>query len=174
MSRALVIGLAALFLVGLLALGWAWPFLGTARASSLSLQVGASEVVEVLRLKVPAEQRGCWLQAEALSWDPWLRQQTGYQGRQLFWDAKRQEGVLLIGWARRADWQAITPESVAVVQSRFEADARRCLGLKDARPPQAEAAQPEGTLDSSNNPFPLISSEEWLPELTGDPLDPQR
>ncbi|NQV10710.1 MAG: TIGR03792 family protein [Cyanobacteria bacterium] len=163
MSRALVIGLTALFLVGLLGLGWARPFLRTARASSLPPEGGASDVVEVLRLKVPAEQRGCWLQAEALSWDPWLRQQTGYQGRQLLWDPKRQEGVLLISWARRADWQAITAESVAVVQSRFEADARRCLGLQ-------QGSSEEG----SGNPFPLISSDELLPELAGDPLPPQR
>jgi len=65
---------------------------------------------EVLRLKVPAEQRGCWLAGRSAELDPWLRRQTGSGAGKLFWDAKRQEGVLLIGWARRANWQAVTAE----------------------------------------------------------------
>jgi len=47
-DRALVMRLARCFLVGSAGSGWAWPFLGTAGPAALSLQVGASEWVEVL------------------------------------------------------------------------------------------------------------------------------
>jgi uncharacterized protein (TIGR03792 family) len=150
MSRAVLIGLAALLLIGL----WlGLPLLRPAATSALppgssGLRLGESGVVEVLRLKVPDAQRSCWSQAEALSWDPWLRQQAGYRGRELLWDAKRQEGVLLIGWSRQADWDAIPAAQLEALQALFEAEARRCLALEEG----------------AANPFPLLSSGALLPE----------
>ena len=69
-------------------------------------------VVEHLRVKVPAEARQAWLEAERGSWDPWLKQQPGYLGRDLLWDPECEEGTLLIRWASRDQWKAIPLEEV--------------------------------------------------------------
>ncbi len=95
-------------------------------------------VVEQLRLRVPAGAVEAWLEAERGSWGPWLARQAGFLDRQLLWDAERQEATLLIRWASRAQWQAISAEEVARVQARFEALARQATGI------------PQG------NPFPLV------------------
>ncbi|WP_225867303.1 TIGR03792 family protein [Cyanobium sp. PCC 7001] len=103
-----------------------------------------SEVVEVLRLQVPARSRQAWLEAEQASWEPWLARQEGFLGRQLFWDPQREEGLLLIRWASRGQWKAISPEAVGAVQERFEQHARQLTG-------------------SRTNPFPLLDEAELQP-----------
>jgi uncharacterized protein (TIGR03792 family) len=105
---------------------------------------GQSEVVEVLRLRVPAAAREAWLTAERASWEPWLAGQDGFLGRQLFWDPQRQEGLLLIRWASRAQWKAIPADTVQAVQERFERHACRLTG-------------------SAANPFPLVFEAELQP-----------
>ena len=102
-------------------------------------------VVEHLRVKVPAEARQAWLEAERGSWEPWLAQQPGFLDRQLLWDAEREEGTLLIHWASREQWKAIPSTQVQAVQQRFEALARQASGL------------------SQGNPFPLIFEGELAP-----------
>ena len=92
------------------------------------------EVVEHLRLKVPSEARQAWLIAEQASWDPWLRRQPGFLGRDLYWDAERQEGVLLIRWETQQAWDAIPREEIERVQEDFEACARRALGHEEGNP----------------------------------------
>lgn len=87
----------------------------------------AVEVVEHLRVKVPAGAREAWLAAEQRTWEPWLEAQPGFLGRDLLWDSAREEGILLIHWASREQWQAIPGEEVQRVQERFEACARRLL-----------------------------------------------
>ena len=57
----------------------------------------AAAVVEVLQMPVNAQQRQCWLEAEASQWEPWLEQQDGYRGRDLLWDPERQQAVVLVG-----------------------------------------------------------------------------
>jgi uncharacterized protein (TIGR03792 family) len=104
-------------------------------------------VVEHLRLRVPAEAREAWLEAEQLTWDPWLRRQKGYGGREVRWHGDRQEGVLLIFWTDRDDWKAITASEVAAIQRGFEARAKACLALAD----------------ESENPFPLVHAGELTP-----------
>lgn len=101
-------------------------------------------VVEHLRLQVPADARDIWIEAELQTWDPWLREQKGFVGREVLWDNRLQEGVLLIHWANRQDWIAIPESIVAVVQQRFEAVAKQMLSL----PAQ------------SANPFPLVYAGE--------------
>jgi uncharacterized protein (TIGR03792 family) len=102
-------------------------------------------VVEHLRVKVPAEARQAWLEAERGSWDPWLKQQPGYLGRDLLWDPEREEGTLLIRWASRDQWKAIPVEELEAVQERFEQLARETTGTQQG------------------NPFPLVFEGELQP-----------
>ena len=102
-------------------------------------------VVEHLRVKVPAEARQAWLEAERGSWDPWLKQQPGYLGRDLLWDPEGEEGTLLIRWASRDQWKAIPLEEVEAVQERFEQLARETTGTQQG------------------NPFPLVFEGELQP-----------
>ena len=102
-------------------------------------------VVEHLRVKVPAEARQAWLEAERGSWEPWLAKQEGYLGRDLLWDAEREEGTLLIRWASREQWKAIPLAEVEAVQERFEQLARQATGTRQG------------------NPFPLVFEGELQP-----------
>jgi uncharacterized protein (TIGR03792 family) len=108
---------------------------------------GAFEVavVEHLRVKVPAEARQAWLEAERGSWEPWLERQPGYLGRDLLWDAEREEGTLLIRWASRDQWKGIPLAELEVVQERFEQLARQATGSRQG------------------NPFPLVFEGELQP-----------
>jgi len=102
-------------------------------------------VVEHLRIKVPAEARQAWLEAERGSWEPWLAEQEGYLGRDLLWDPAREEGTLLIRWASREQWKAIPLAEVEAVQERFEQLARQATGTRQG------------------NPFPLVFEGELQP-----------
>jgi len=123
------------------------PSASAARATGPGGPEGVQiEVVEHLRLKVPAAARQAWLEAEQGSWEPWLQRQAGFLGRQLLWDPEREEGTLLIHWASREQWQAIPPAEVERVQRRFEQLARRHTGRGLA------------------NPFPLTHQGELVPQ----------
>lgn len=120
-------------------------------------------VVEQLRVKVPAGTRGAWLQAEEQSWGPWLQRQDGFLGRDLLWDAEREEGLLLIRWRSRRQWLAIPASEIEATQARFEAAARRALSHNPGERSLARAA----------NPFPLVHAGEleWValtPPLEGE------
>lgn len=91
-------------------------------------------VVEVLRLKVPAADRQAWLDAERQSWEPWLQAQSGFLERRIYWDADSEEGVLLIHWASRHQWQSIAAAEVERVQERFDQLARLGTGRSDPQP----------------------------------------
>ena len=92
-------------------------------------------VIEQLRLAVPASHRELWLQAEASSWQPWLEQQSGFEGRELFWDPQREEGLLLIRWSSREQWKAIPAAEVERVQEVFEAQVNQALERDPAAEP---------------------------------------
>lgn len=132
------------------------PAPAEASSGAVNLVPESTEVLEVLRLRVPSEGRSCWRRAEAEAWEPWLAQRQGYRGRELYWDPQRQEALLIIGWAHRSDWKGIPQTSLDTVQKHFEAAARRCLGAQgtaavDRVPPP--------------NPFPIVSNGELLHEL---------
>lgn len=119
---------------------------GPARADA-EARAGAA-AIELLRLRVTADQRSCWLQAEAVGWGPWLERQKGFAGRELYWNAREAEGVLLIRWRRASDWHGLAEASLVEPQQRFEAEARRCLALPA----------------TADNPFVLLGSAELLPQ----------
>jgi len=102
-------------------------------------------VVEHLRVKVPAEARQAWLEAEQGSWEPWLMEQDGYLGRDLLWDPEREEGTLLIRWASREQWKQIPEQELEQIQERFEQIARDATGQRQG------------------NPFPLVFEGELQP-----------
>jgi uncharacterized protein (TIGR03792 family) len=106
--------------------------------------VHPGRVIEHLRLLVPAGTQQAWLEAEQRIWEPWLRRQQGFLGRELRWDSQRQQGVLLIHWACRQQWKAAEPSEVIAVQAAFESEAKQLLGLSAA----------------SENPFPLVVEGE--------------
>ncbi len=123
-------------------------------ATPAALTQPQGPVVEHLRVKVPADARGAWLRAEEESWGPWLQRQDGFLGRELLWDAEREEGLLLIRWRSRRQWLAIPASEIEAVQGRFEAAARRALALEPG------AREPAGAV----NPFPLVHAGElqWV------------
>ncbi|MAR06900.1 MAG: TIGR03792 family protein [Cyanobium sp. NAT70] len=117
--------------------------------------MSSDAVIELLRLEVPATQRQVWLAAEQRTWQPWLEDQDGFLGRDLYWDPQLQQGVLLIRWNSHDQWKAITPEAVEQVQQRFDATVRSALG-------QSESSEPR-------SPFPLVMEGELIVQrLPGD------
>ena len=106
----------------------------------------AVAVVEHLRLQVAHGSREDWMVAERGSWEPWLKQQPGFLGRDLYWDPATEEGILLIRWSSREAWKSISMAEVETVQQHFETLAR------------------EQTGQNQGNPFPLVFEGELLPQ----------
>ena len=114
--------------------------------SLLKVNFPKESIVEHLKLEVPKNFKNAWLKAEEESWEPWLLKQDGFLGRQLFWDPKAEEAILLIGWESRALWKNISKLEINLVQQDFEKIARNETGT------------------TSGNPFPLIYEGELNPE----------
>ena len=77
-------------------------------------------VIEELRLKVPAEVKAAWLNAEKEIWEPWLSSQDGFMGRKLFWNKEKEEALILVNWKSKKLWKSIPMSEVNVVQQKFE------------------------------------------------------
>ena len=98
-------------------------------------------VIEELRLKVPANAKAAWLNAEKEIWEPWLSNQDGFLGRQLFWDQEKEEALILVNWKSKKLWKSIPMSEVDIVQARFEENVKTALNV-------------------SKNPFELIYEGE--------------
>ena len=88
-------------------------------------------VIEELRLKVPADVKTAWLNAEKEIWDPWLSSQDGFLGRQLFWDKEKEEALILVNWKSKKLWKSIPMSEVNVVQQKFEDNVKAALNVGD-------------------------------------------
>ena len=88
-------------------------------------------VIEELRLKVPADAKAAWLNAEKEIWDPWLSSQDGFLGRQLFWDKEKEEALILVTWKNKELWKSIPISEVNVVQEKFEDNVKTALNVKE-------------------------------------------
>ena len=130
----------------LVVLIWGQPVLPAVAAQAASPPRSRREVIELLRLQVPAAGREAWLEAERRSWQPWLEQQPGFLGRELLWDSQHEEATLVIRWASREQWKAIPSAEVERVQREFEQLARQSLG------------------QNAGNPFPLLAEAELEPQ----------
>ena len=88
-------------------------------------------VIEELRLKVPANAKGEWLNAEKEIWDPWLSSQDGFLGRQLFWDKEKEEALIFVNWKSKILWKSIPMSEVNLVQEKFEDNVKTALNVKE-------------------------------------------
>ena len=86
-------------------------------------------VIEELRLKVPADVKAAWLKAEKEIWEPWLSSQSGFLGRQLFWDKEKEEALILVNWKSKKLWKSIPMSEVNVVQQKFEDNVKASLNV---------------------------------------------
>ena len=87
------------------------------------------QVVEELRLSVPADFKDVWLKAEKEIWEPWLSSQDGFLGRQLFWDKEKEEALILVNWKSKKLWKSIPMSEVNVVQQKFEDNVKAALNV---------------------------------------------
>ena len=88
-------------------------------------------VIEELRLKVPADAKVAWLNAEKEIWDPWLSSQEGFLGRQLFWDKEKEEALILVSWESKKLWKSIPMSDVNVIQEQFENNVKTSLKIEE-------------------------------------------
>ena len=86
-------------------------------------------VIEELRLKVPAVAKTAWLNAEEEIWEPWLSSKEGFLGRQLFWDKKKEEALILVNWKNKKLWKSIPMSEINVVQEKFENNVKTALNV---------------------------------------------
>ena len=88
-------------------------------------------VIEELRLKVPADVKAVWLDAEKEIWEPWLSSQDGFLGRQLFWDKEKEEAVILVNWKSKKLWKNIPMSEVNVLQDEFDDNIKNALKVTE-------------------------------------------
>jgi len=101
----------------------------------------SDQIVEELRLSVPSEHKETWLKAEKTVWEPWLANQKGFIGRQIFWNKQKEEALILVTWESKKLWKSIPMSEVNVIQDKFEDKVKTALNV-------------------SKNPFELIYEGE--------------
>ena len=87
-------------------------------------------IVEELRLNVPLKYKETWLKAEEEVWEPWLSKQDGFLGRQIFYNQKTGEALLLVKWKNRNLWKNISDEEVNKMQKIYEETVTSSLGVE--------------------------------------------
>ena len=88
-------------------------------------------VIEELRLRVPSNFKEEWLKAEQTIWEPWLSTQDGFLGRQIFWDKKKEEALILVNWKNKKLWKSISIREVDEIQKKFEENVISNLNLSE-------------------------------------------
>ena len=88
-------------------------------------------VIEELRLKVPSEFKEVWLNAEKKIWEPWLSNQDGFLGRQIFWNKEKEVALILVNWKNKKLWKSISTKEVNEVQEKFEENVKSSLKLSE-------------------------------------------
>ena len=101
-------------------------------SNSLALQMNKlnENIVEELRLSVPLKYKETWLKAEEEVWEPWLSKQDGFLGRQIFYNQKTGEALLLVKWKNRNLWKNISDEEVNKIQKIYEETVTSSLGVE--------------------------------------------
>ena len=99
-------------------------------ASSIPMNKSNETIIEELRLTVPIKYKETWLKAEEEVWEPWLSKQDGFLGRQIFYNQKTGEALLLVKWKNRNLWKNISALEVNKIQKIYEENVTSSLGLK--------------------------------------------
>ena len=87
-------------------------------------------IIEELRLNVPNKYKETWIKAEEEIWEPWLSKQDGFLGRQIFYNQKKGEALLLVKWKNRNLWKNISDEEVNNIQKIYEEKVISSLGVE--------------------------------------------
>ena len=104
--------------------------LNVSNAFALQMNKLNENIVEELRLSVPLKYRETWLKAEEEVWEPWLSKQDGFLGRQIFYNQKTGEALLLVKWKNRNLWKNISDEEVNKMQKIYEETVTSSLGVE--------------------------------------------
>ena len=102
----------------------------SAYAFDLPMNKIDENIVEELRLSVPNKYKETWIKAEQEIWEPWLSKQDGFLGRQIFYNQKRGEALLLVKWKNRNLWKNISDEEVRNIQKIYEDVVISSLGIE--------------------------------------------
>ena len=97
---------------------------------ALPMNKSNENIVEELRISVPIKYKETWLKAEEEVWEPWLSKQNGFLGRQIFYNQKSGEALLLVKWKNRKVWKNIPDEEVDKMQKIYEENVTSSLGVK--------------------------------------------
>ena len=104
--------------------------LNVSNAFALQMNKLNENIVEELRLSVPLKYKETWLKAEEEVWEPWLSKQDGFLGRQIFYNQKTGEALLLVKWRNRNLWKNISDEEVNKMQKIYEKTVTSSLGVE--------------------------------------------
>ena len=104
--------------------------LNVSNAFALQMNKLNENIVEELRLSVPLKYKETWLKAEEEVWEPWLSKQDGFLGRQIFYNQKTGEALLLVKWKNRNLWKNISDEEVNNIQKIYEEKVISSLGVE--------------------------------------------
>ena len=104
--------------------------LNVSNAFALQMNKLNENIVEELRLSVPLKYKETWLKAEEEVWEPWLSKQDGFLGRQIFYNQKTGEALLLVKWRNRNLWKNISDEEVNKMQKIYEETVTSSLGVE--------------------------------------------
>ena len=104
--------------------------LNVSNAFALQMNKLNENIVEELRLSVPLKYKETWLKAEEEVWEPWLSKQDGFLGRQIFYNQKTGEALLLVKWKNRNLWKNISDEEVNKMQKIYEETVTNSLGVE--------------------------------------------
>ena len=64
-------------------------------------------------------------------WEPWLSNQDGFLGRQIFWDKEKEVALILVNWKNKKLWKSISIKEVNEVQEEFEENVKSSLKLSE-------------------------------------------
>ncbi len=99
-------------------------------AFALQMNKLNENIVEELRLSVPLKYKETWLKSEKEVWEPWLSKKDGFLGRQIFYNQKTGEALILVKWKNRNLWKNISEEEVNEMQKIYEETVTSSLGVE--------------------------------------------